>query len=394
MAMKSRFHSEISRPRENQVAQSLLRVFLVLAFAATSQPQTPPAADTLVSPEIHADRTVSFRIRAPKASEVGLFGDWMPIGKLEPLTKGSDGVWSVTTGPIDATGHLYTFNVDGVTMTDPINPKVKLRQRTSASLIEVPADPPAAWSARDVPHGSVVTEWQKSAVLGRTERMLIYLPPGYQKSSARFPVLYLVHGNGDVPESWTNAGNANLILDNLIADKSARPMIVVMPAGHAAPYGPAGRGQNNTELFDQYLVKDLIPFVESQYRVSAGKQNRALAGLSMGGGLTINVGFSHLDLFSALGIFSPAIPRDFETKYKAALDDPKGTNAKLSLVWIACGDQDNTVQYPRVKQFAELLDKHQVHETFRTIEGGAHVWPVWRVCLTEFAPLLFKNTNR
>src|ERR1022692_4493168 len=123
MAMKSRFHSEISRPRENQVAQSLLRVFLVLAFAATGQPQTPPAADTLVSPEIHADRTVSFRIRAPKASEVGLFGDWMPIGKLEPLTKGSDGVWSVTTGPIDATGHLYTFNVDGVTMTDPINPR-------------------------------------------------------------------------------------------------------------------------------------------------------------------------------------------------------------------------------------------------------------------------------
>jgi enterochelin esterase family protein len=163
-------------------------MLLALIFTVPGTAQTPPAPDTLVSPEIHADRTVTFRIRAPKASEVGLFGDWMPIGKLEPLNKGADGVWSITTGPIDATGHLYTFNIDGVTVTDPINPKVKLRQRTSASLLEVPADPPAAWTVRDVPHGSLVTEWQKSTVLGRTERALIYLPPGYQKSSARYPM--------------------------------------------------------------------------------------------------------------------------------------------------------------------------------------------------------------
>jgi len=367
--------------------------FLAAAvFAAVASAQAPPAPalDTLVSPEIHPDHTVTFRLRAPKAAEASLYGDWMPVGKLQPMTKGDDGVWTVTAGPLDATGHLYYFNVDGVVMADPVNPKIKLRQRTSASLLEVPADPPAPWSLRDVPHGMVVTEWRKSEVLRRTERIFVYLPPGYLKSSARYPVLYLVHGSGDIPDSWTNAGNANLILDNLIADGKAKPMVIVMPAGHAAPYGAAGQGQNNTELFDQYLTRELIPFVESQYRVAAGARNRALAGLSMGGGLTINAGFSHPEMFSALGIFSPAIPRDFETRYQGALADPKGTNAKLAVIWIGCGDQDNTVQYPRVKQFAELLEKKQIHATLRTYEGGAHTWPVWRLCLSEFAPLLFR----
>jgi enterochelin esterase family protein len=366
--------------------------FAAAVFAAVASAQAPPAPalDTLVSPEIHPDRTVTFRLRAPKAAEASLYGDWMPVGKLQPMTKGADGVWTVTAGPLDATGHLYYFNVDGVVMADPVNPKIKLRQRTSASLLEVPADPPAPWSLRDVPHGMVVTEWRKSEVLRRTERIFVYLPPGYLESSARYPVLYLVHGSGDIPDSWTNAGNANLILDNLIADGKAKPMVIVMPAGHAAPYGAAGQGQNNTELFDQYLTGELIPFVESQYRVAAGARNRALAGLSMGGGLTINAGFSHPEMFSALGIFSPAIPRDFETRYQGALADPKGTNAKLAVIWIGCGDQDNTVQYPRVKQFAELLEKQQIHATLRTYQGGAHTWPVWRLCLSEFAPMLFR----
>src|SRR5579863_4596187 len=150
MVMNRQFSFEPVRRWISRVTSASRRVCFALAFTAQCLSQTPPAADTLVSPEVHPDRTVTFRIRAPKASEVGLFGDWMPIGKLEPLTKGPDGVWSITTGPIEATGHLYTFNLDGVTVTDPINPKVKLRQRTSASLLEVPADPPAAWNLRDV----------------------------------------------------------------------------------------------------------------------------------------------------------------------------------------------------------------------------------------------------
>ncbi len=362
---------------------------LALAALAAALAQAQPQSDMLISPEVHPDRTVTFRIRAPKASEVILYADWQAVGKPQPMQRSEDGVWSLTVGPVEATGHLYWFNVDGVTMADPVNPRIKLRQRTSASILEVPATPPAPWDVRDVPHGVVVTEWQKSQVLNRTERIFLYLPPGYEKSSARYPVLYLIHGGGDVPDSWTNAGNANLILDNLIADRKAKPMIIVMPAGHAAPY--AGRaGANNTELFDQYLTKEVIPLIESKYRVAAGARTRALAGLSMGGQLTINTGFSHPEMFSALGIFSPGIPQNFEGRFEKVLADPSGLNKQLGVVWIACGDQDTTVQYPRVQQFAAMLEKHGVHRTLRTVEGGAHTWPVWRLCLSEFAPMLFQ----
>ncbi|MDQ6700940.1 MAG: alpha/beta hydrolase-fold protein [Acidobacteriota bacterium] len=366
------------------------RIVVTVAVAAAVFAQTPPP-DSLISPEVRSDRTVIFRLRAPKATEVSLYGDWMPVGKPEQMSKGSDGVWSATAGPINATGHLYWFNVDGLAIADPVNPKIKLRQRTSASLVEVPGDVRAAWAVRDVPHGSVVVDYAQSQVLNRTERTLVYLPPGYEKSSARYPVLYLLHGSGDVPDSWINAGNANFILDNLIAGNKAKPMVIVMPAGHAAPFGQTGAQQRNTELFEQYLLKEVIPLVEAKYRIAAGRQNRAIAGLSMGGGQTINVGFSHLDLFSAMGIFSAGNPAQLEPRFKDLLGDPAGTNTKLNVLWIGCGDKDTTVQYARVKQFAELLDRAGIHETFRTYEGGAHTWPVWRLCLSEFAPLLFSN---
>ena len=365
---------------------------LALSLAFISLAQTP-SPDGLVSPEVHADRTVTFRLKAPKATDVTLYGDWMPVGKPEPMKKGDDGIWSITTSPLEANGHLYWFNLDGVAIADPVNPVVKLRQRTSASLVEVSATTPAAWEVRDVPHGTVVAELRKSAVLDRTERIVIYFPPGYEKSAVRYPVLYLVHGSGDTPDSWTNAGRANLILDNLIADGKARPMIVVMPAGHAVLFG-AGRGGavNNNDLFEKYLTTEVIPLVESQYRTASGARNRALAGLSMGGGHTIYTGFDHPELFGALGIFSPGLIRDFDTRYKGLLDSPKAFDAKVPLIWIACGDSDTTVQYSRVKAWAESLDKAGIHEKFVTY-SGAHTWPVWRMSLAEFAPLIFKREN-
>jgi len=363
---------------------------LSLAFIGFAQ---TPSPDGLVSPEVHADRTVTFRMKAPKATDVTLYGDWMPVGKPEAMNKGEDGIWSITTSPLEANGHLYWFNLDGLAIADPVNPIVKLRQSTSASLVEVSATTPAAWELRDVPHGTVVTEWRKSAVLGRTERIVIYLPPGYERSAVRYPVLYLVHGSGDTPDSWTNAGRANLILDNLIADGKARPMIVVMPAGHAVLFG-AGRGGpvNNNNLFEEYLTKEVIPFVESQYRAASGTRNRALAGLSMGGGHTIYTGFDHPEFFSALGIFSPGLIRDFDTRYKSVLDSANAFNAKVPLIWVACGDSDTTVQYTRVKAWAESLDKAGIHEKFVTYPG-AHTWPVWRMSLAEFATLIFKREN-
>jgi len=320
----------------------------------------------------------------------------MPIGKPEPMTKDDGGIWSITTQPLEANGHLYWFNLDGVAIADPINPVIKQRQRTSASLVEVPAAQSAAWELADVPHGTVVTEWQKSAVLNRTERVVVYLPPGYEKSTARYPVLYLVHGSGDVPESWTNAGHANWILDNLIAQKRARPMVVVMPAGHALPFtAPRNGPVSNNDLFEQYLTKEVIPVMEAKYRIASGSRNRALAGLSMGGGHTIyHTGpdddrpgiVKRMDL--ALGIFSPGLPRDFDTKFAGVLGDSKAFNAKVKTVWVACGESDDTVQFARVKKWAESLNTAGIPETFHAYPG-AHTWPVWRVSLTDFLPLLF-----
>lgn len=361
------------------------------ALAGFAMAQTP-VADGLVSPEVKADRTATFRIRAPKATEVSLYGDWMPVGKPQNMTKAADGVWSITTQPLEATGHLYWFNLDGQAIADPINPVIKMRQRTSASLVEIPSASPAPWDMREVPHGLVVTDWQKSAVLGRMERTMIYLPPGYEKGTARYPVLYLVHGSGDVPESWTNAGHANLILDNLIAEGKAKPMIVVMPAGHALPFS-AGRGGpvNNNDLFEQYLVKEVIPIMEGKYRVAAGQKNRALAGLSMGGGHTIHTGFKHPELFSALGVFSSGPQQTFETTFKGVLADPKAFNAKVGTVWIAAGDIDPV--YPRSKAFAELLNKAGIKAGFK-MYAGAHTWPIWRYSISEFAPMLFQTGGK
>lgn len=353
-----------------------LAVILCCACAA----QTPPP-DGLGSPEVHPDRTVTFRVRAPKSAEVSLYGDWMPVGHPEPMTKTESGVWTISTPPLEANGHLYWFNLDGLAIPDPINPIVKLRQRTSASLVEIPSTPPAAWELRDVPHGTVSTLWHKSAVLNRTERMLVYLPPNYEKSSARFPVLYLVHGSGDVPESWVNAGHANFIVDNLIAEHKAKPMIVIMPAGHATPFNaPRGGTPTNNELFESYLTQEVIPFVESTFRTAKGSLNRALAGLSMGGSHTMYTGFRHSDLFSALGIFSPGLPGELNLK----MTSPRW----VKLIWISCGDKDNTVHYERIKQWAESVRPEGVSSSFHTY-AGAHTWPVWRMSLSDFVPLLF-----
>ncbi len=367
---------------------------VMLLVAAFSFAQTPPP-DTLVSPEVRADGKVTFRIRAAKAAEVTLFGDWMTVGSKHPMTKDADGVWSATVGPLEATIHLYSFTVDGVTMADPVNPRIKLRQRTSASLVEVPLKG-APWEVRDVPHGSVDMNWLRTPVIvnkdgAETRQVLVYTPPGYEKNpKQRYPVLYLLHGSGDTAESWTQVGATNIILDNLIAEKKAKPMIIVMPLGHAVPFGSAPEIQRkNVPLMEEFMLKDLMPWAESKYRIAAGRQNRALAGLSMGGGQTFNIGFAHLDLFGALGVFSSATQPEFAEKFKTVLADAKGTNAKLNLFWYANGDQDPV--FTRAKDTSTLLNKHQIRHTFRVIENGLHTWPVWRRCLSEFVPLLFQS---
>jgi enterochelin esterase family protein len=368
--------------------------------------------DNLVSPEVHPDRSVTFRLRAPQASVVTLTGDWLATpaastGGTVPMTKDSAGIWSVTTAPLEATVHLYFFTMDGVTMADPVNPRMKLRVRTSASLVEVPGDPVPVWQVRDVPHGSMDWNTQHSAVYNDTHEFLVYLPPGYHTSKAKYPVLYLVHGAGDTALGWGTAGGANLILDSLIAEKKAVPMIVVMPFNGSNAPVPAGGGRGNAgapgggraasggrgsgggnTLFEDYMLKELIPFVDSSYRVATGRQNRSMAGLSAGGAATYNIAFKHPELFSSAGLFSAAGGGSFETRYPQLAADAKGTSAKFPIIWIGCGTADPLDQ--GAKALDAELTKLKINHLYKDRDGG-HVWPVWRWALSEYAPLLFRK---
>jgi enterochelin esterase-like enzyme len=362
--------------------------FLLLTSAAAFA--QAPRMDTLVSPEVHPDRRVTFRVRAPKASEVSLFGDWMMPETKNAMVRDEQGIWSATVGPLEPGLAIYTFTVDGVTTPDPVNSRIKLRARTSASLVDVPGRPPELWEARDVPHGAVEVNWQKSKITGDTRAYHVYTPPGYDpRRATRYPVLFLLHGNNDTAAGWTDVGKANFILDNLIAEKKALPMIVVMPWGHAVPYG--GSQSNNTATFERYLIEEVIPQVEKKYRVTRGRESRAIVGLSMGGGHALQIGLSHLDLFSAVAAFSSAVPGNFEGRFKSLLDDPEGTNKKLKHLWIGCGRQDPA--FERNQKLSELLTAHKVRNTFYATEG-LHNFAVWRRYLAEVAPLLFRKDGK
>ncbi len=338
-------------------------------------------AQNVVSPEVAADNRVTFRVAAPKATEVSFFGDWMPTGKTLPMTKDAAGVWSVTTGPLPPSVYIYHFVVDGMTIADPVNPRIKLRARTSASLLEVPGPGNAVWQPRDVPHGNVEINYQKSKVLnGETRWIWIYTPPGYAASNKKYPVLYLFHGSNDTAGGWVLAGHANFVLDNLIAEKKAEPMIVVMPFGHAVPFGSPREVQaKNVDTYEQYILQDVMPHVRAKYRIESSRAKTAIAGLSMGGGQSLAIGMRHPDLFSAIGAFSAAVPQDLD-KYTAGLKEKK------PLVWFACGKDDSL--FGRSEELSKKLTAASIPHTWRPTPGN-HTFTYWRQYLAEFAPLLF-----
>jgi enterochelin esterase family protein len=366
-----------------------MKPFLTFLFL-TSLPTfaQAPRMDTLVSPEVHLDRRVTFRVRATNATEVSLFGDWMKPETKQAMTHDEQWVWSATIGPLEPGLAIYAFTIDGVTTPDPVNPRIKLRARTSASLVDVPGDPPELWEARAVPHGKVEVNWEKSRVTGDTRAYYVYTPPGYKPGvwSKRYPVLYLLHGNNDTAAGWTDVGKANFILDNLIAEKRAVPMIVVMPFGHAVPY--VGPQSNNTAMVERYLIEEVMPQVEKKYRLAHGRESCAIVGLSMGGGQALHIGLSHLDRFSAVAAFSSAVPTNFPSRFKTVLDDPVGTNKKLKLLWIGCGRQDPA--FERNQKLSELLTAHNIRSTFHATEG-LHNFAIWRRHLVEVAPMLFRK---
>jgi enterochelin esterase family protein len=332
---------------------------------------------------------VTFRVRAPKAAEVTLSGEFMKGSK--PLEKSAEGIWSVTVGPIAPEIYYYNFTIDGVKTIDPNNPQVKTGSTPStiSSVLEVRGASPAFYDAQSVPHGEIHTIWYESKSLKVIRRLTIYTPPGYDRSgNTRYPALYLFHGANADETAWTRLGHVNLILDNLLAAGKAKPFIVAMPFGYGVPPGSgAGAPGQNTALFSRDLLEDVIPFVDSHYRIYGDREHRAIAGLSMGGGESLEIGLSHLELFSYVGGFSAALrPAGFSTTYGGLTADPAAANRKLRLLWIGCGKDDSL--FPAAESFDKFLDSAKIKHTFHQSDG-AHTWINWRQYLNEFAPLLF-----
>jgi enterochelin esterase family protein len=387
----------------------LLAVCLLNPWAYAQRgrgPQGPP----VVSPEVSADRRITFRILAPKAEAVRLSGSDIPgNGQGAALAKGTNGVWEATIGPVEPGAYRYNFNVDGVAVIDPRNPAVSESNNNVWSLVYVPGSDFA--DTLDVPHGAVsaVTYYSKS--LGKFRRMHLYTPPGYESGKGKYPVFYLLHGAGDCDEAWTSVGRAGFILDNLIAAGKAKPMVVAMPAGHTRAFGfgpPPGASTNSpagrppADEFVQDFLNDIMPYVETHYRVQAKRQDRAIAGLSMGGSQTLNIAIPHLEKFGYIGVFSSGLIGGFregrggvtnapagpawEERNKAALDDAK-LKKGVKLLWFATGKDDFLVDTSR--RTVEMLKKHGFEPVLKE-SAGAHTWINWRNYLEEFAPQLFQ----
>jgi enterochelin esterase family protein len=364
---------------------------MALAMVAEAQPpggRTPRVQDTLKSPVVGADGQVTFQIYAPKATEVALRTEGPAPFADKALVKGDSGVWTYTA-QVPADLYIYWFDVDGVPVADPRNNRPRVNMTTVRSLLEVPGTASEFFAAKPVPHGEVAAVYYQSKALGVPRRMQVYTPAGYATSGKRYPVLYLLHGAGDNDVAWLVAGRANFIIDNLIAAGKANPMIVVMPAGHTPP--PAGGGPAPADAFGRDFLTDVMPYVEKNYRTLPGRENRAIAGLSMGGQQTLNIGLTNLDKFSQLGVFSSGWfgqdgAASFERNNQALLADPK-LNARIKLFWLATGKADFVM--PSTKAALALLDQHKIRYTYKETEGG-HTWPNWRAYLNEFAPLLFR----
>ena len=371
--------------------RSTMRAALLMAAfiqaVSAQQPASPP--QRVRSPEIHADRRVTFRLLAPKAGEVRLTGEFMkdPLA----LQKDDKGLWSVTAGPVAPDIYEYELWIDGVAVVDPGNPAVKYNSRPGvvSSLLEVPGDQPLFYDIRRVPHGAVQVRWYTSKSLDASRRLHVYTPPGYERGSARYPVLYLLHGADGDDSSWSWFGRASQILDNLIADKKLGPLVVVMPFGYAYPPTGAVEAARQREGFTRDLIEDAIPFIQANYRVYTDRERRAIAGLSMGAGQALAIGLHHLELFSRVAAFSGAGGANAAETFRDLAANPKKANDQLRLLWIGCGTEDGG--FARVREFSEFLNKSGVKHTFRSTEG-AHTWIVWRRYLHELAPQFFPQS--
>ncbi len=398
--------------------RKLVGASVAIAFVAIAIPQQTAGqgrggrggspVPQFVSAEVGADRKITFRVYAPQADAVGLAASDIPgLGQNGQLTRADNGVWQLTFGPIEPGSYRYNFNIDGVATVDPRNPAISESNNNVWSLVHVPGS--ELFDTRDVPHGAVAEVTYKSTALGRFRRMHVYTPPGYENGRDRYPVFYLLHGAGDNDNAWSTVGRAGFVLDNLIAARKAKPMIVVMPAGHAAPAADS-IGQAATDMFVNDFVSDVMPYVEKHYRVLTDRANSAIAGLSMGGGQTLQVAIPRLERFAYIGVFSsgllgafpgggrgaaaappasgvPAAAAAWEKQHATKLDDA-GLKRGLRLLWFGTGKEDFLM--PTTVATIDLFKRHGFAPVFVESPGG-HTWINWRNYLAEFAPQLFRN---
>lgn len=392
--------------------------FLLHAFLGFSAPKTVlgRAAEATLTPtlggnwtQVLPDRRVTFRLLAPKAKDVSVLigvksAVFDPQGTtMAEMTKDSNGLWTVTLGPFAPNLYEYQFNLDGVTITDPGNGMPAPQRQVDTSLLLIAGTPPDFLDLQTVPHGTVREETYYSMTLGENRQLLVYTPPTYDSSRVPFPVLYLYHGLGDTRYSWATHGRLPQILDNLLAQGKAAPMVVVMPEAHAVPFEttPATSSDyitnlcsyfaKNQPMVDEELFRDIIPFIQSRYNISKESRERAIAGLSMGGLQSIETGMVHLGYFSWIGAFSPTVwPQVFSKDFQTALKDPDKINRSLLLLDIVSGDHDATTA-KGVNGFVTQLNQANVKHDYTVVPGGTHSMFVWREALYNFLQKIFQH---
>ena len=385
-----------------QVCIAICLAFLLMPVEALAQ-QALWGKAPVVSPEIHENQTVTFRLRAPKAVKVQVTGDFLSKGVAD-LVENKEGVWEYTTPePLKPELYGYNFVVDGLKMNDPSNVYLIRDVSTITNVFIIGGDRADLYKVNDVPHGTVSKVWYDSPALGMDRRLTIYTPAGYETSGKRYPVFYLLHGMGGDENAWSELGRATQILDNLIAQGQAEPMIVVMTNGNAALEAAPGESSLGWETQPTFQLPktmegsfethfpDVVKFVDKHYRTKANKKNRAIAGLSMGGFHSLHISKQYPDMFNYVGLFSAAIMpgKNVESPIYQDMEGKLATQfaKKPALYWIAIGKTD--FLYKANEEYRKLLDeKGYPYEYFENEDG--HIWKNWRIYLSEFVPRLFK----
>lgn len=372
----------------NKFFQNIFLVFILCGMSVL-QASAQGRGQRIVSPEVHPDKTVTFRFQAPDAKDVKLSTQF--VAGLQQMKKDENGVWSVTLGPAKPDIYPYNFNVDGIQVMDPNNPEIFPNENIVNNLVQIPGDSPALYDIQDVPHGVVEYERYKTET-GETRPLVIYTPPGYDENkSKKYPVFYLISGTSDTEETWYKVGKTNFILDNLIAQGKAVPMIVVMPYGNngIAVSGPATpESARMYQVFQEDLLSNIIPLVEKNYRVVSDREHRAIAGFSRGGGQSLWAGLRNPDLFAYVCSYAAFIADDsFEENFKMVYSDADLTNKRLKLFWLGVGNED--FLYNDAVKYMDLLKEKNINtKTF--ITTGGHTWMNTKVFLSESVTLLFK----